>query len=104
MVAERCSAAARALERRALERASRSGAASATSTSAPVNGCVEAQPVRVEELPLETEVAGDAVDRVAADGQPDRLEVDADLVRPPRLEPHLEQRVLGEELDAARTT
>ncbi len=56
---------------------------------------LEPQPVRVEELPLEAEVVGDAVDRVAADGKPDRLEMDADLVRPARLEPNVEERVVA---------
>ena len=48
---------------------------------------VEGEPRGVQELALEAEVAGDAVDGVAGDRQLDRLEVDADLVRPPRLEP-----------------
>jgi hypothetical protein len=46
----------------------------------------------MQELAPEVEVPGNAVDRVAADGQPDRLEMDADLMRPSGLEPHLEQR------------
>ena len=52
----------------------------------------------MEELPLEPEVARDAVDGVAGDRKLERLEVDADLVRPPRLEPHVEQRPLAEPL------
>ena len=47
----------------------------------------------VKELPLQAEVAGGSVDRVSAHGEPDRLEVDADLVRPAGLEPHVEERV-----------
>ena len=49
----------------------------------------------MQELPLEPEVAGDAVDRVADDRQVDRRQVHADLVRPPRLEPDAQQRVRG---------
>src|SRR5690349_15460326 len=52
---------------------------------------LEPQPTGVEELALEAEVAGDAVDGIAADGQADRLEVHPDLVRPPRLEPNVEE-------------
>jgi hypothetical protein len=48
----------------------------------------------VEELPVEAEVAGDPVHRVARDGKADRGEMDADLVRPPGLEPGMEERVL----------
>ena len=53
----------------------------------------EAQPVRVQELPAELGV-GDAVDRVTNDGKVDRGEVNADLVRPSRLQPDLDQCVL----------
>ena len=53
----------------------------------------------MEELPLEPEVARDAVDRVAGDRKLDGLEVDADLVGPPRLEPDVEERVRRQELD-----
>ena len=74
------------------------GSSELTSTSAFVSGCVEPKPVRVQELALEPEVVGDAVDGVAADGKPDRLEMDADLVRPARLEPHVEQRVVAHRL------
>ena len=56
----------------------------------------EAQAVRVQELPLEAEVAPHAVHRVAGDGEVDRREVHADLVRPTGLETHVEERVLGE--------
>ena len=58
----------------------------------------------MEELALEPEVVGDAVDRVAADGKPDRLEMDADLVRPARLEPDVEERVVRASSLAPRTT
>ena len=50
----------------------------------------------MQELTLEAEVAGDPVDGVAADGQVDRLEVHADLMRAARLEAHVEQRPLAE--------
>ena len=59
---------------------------------------LEAEPVGMQELALEAQVAGDAVDGIAADGKPDRLQMDADLVRPPRLEPHLEERARPDEL------
>ena len=52
----------------------------------------------MQELALEAQVAGDAVDGVAADRKLDRLQMDADLVRPPRLEPHLEERARPDEL------
>ena len=52
----------------------------------------------MEELALEAEVVGDAVDGVAADGKPDRLEMDADLVRPAGLEPDVEERVVAHRL------
>ncbi len=58
----------------------------------------EPEPVGVQELPLEAEVARDTVDGVAADRQPDRLEMDANLVRAPRLEAHLEERAAAEGL------
>ena len=54
----------------------------------------EREPPRVQELALEAEVARDAVDGIAADRQADRLEMDADLVRPARLEPDVEERVV----------
>ena len=53
----------------------------------------------MQELALEPEVARDPVDGVAADGQLDRLEVDADLVGAAGLEPHLEERPLSELLE-----
>ena len=52
----------------------------------------------VEELALEAQ-AGHAVDPVADDGQLDRGQVDADLVRPAGLEPDPEQRVLRRDLE-----
>ena len=67
-------------------------------TSSPVTGCCEAQAVRVQELPLEAEVAPHAVARVAGHREVDRGEVHADLVGPPRLERDLEERVLGQEV------
>ena len=53
----------------------------------------------MQELPLEAEVARDAVDGVSRDREVDRLEVHADLVRPPRLQPDREQRVLRQQLE-----
>jgi hypothetical protein len=58
----------------------------------------EGQPGGVEELAREAQVAGDAVDGVTRDGQPDGLEVDADLMGAPRLEADVEQCVAGQEL------
>ena len=54
---------------------------------------VEREPRGVQELTVEPELAADPVHRVARDRQVDRCEVDADLMHPPRLEPHAEQRV-----------
>src|SRR5688572_389929 len=62
------------------------------------HGMPEAQAVRVQELPLEPQVALRAVLRIARHGQVDRREVHADLVRAAGLEPDVEQRVLGESL------
>ena len=56
----------------------------------------EPQAVRVEKLPSKPEISADAVHRVAADRELDRLEVDAELVRPPRLQTELEKRTLAE--------
>src|SRR3954470_14168358 len=53
----------------------------------------------VEELAMEAEVAALPVQRVAGDREIDGAEVDADLVRPPGLEPHTEERVARQELD-----
>jgi len=52
----------------------------------------------VQELALEIELAGPAVDRVARHRQVDRSKVHADLVRAARLEPYVEKRVTGQEL------
>src|SRR5436190_1909153 len=57
---------------------------------------LEAEPGGVQELTVEA-TRGDAVDRVAGDGQVDRCQVDADLVHPAGLEPHPQERVVGEE-------
>src|SRR5262249_7173337 len=59
----------------------------------------EAQPEGVQELPLEAEIARDAVLCVACDGEVDRRQMDANLVRPPGFEAHVEECVLGKELD-----
>ena len=56
----------------------------------------EREPRRVQELPPEP-VVGHAVDAVADDGQVDRGQVDADLVRPAGLEADVEQRVAAEQ-------
>src|SRR6188472_2683976 len=61
----------------------------------PRHRMLQPEPVRMEKLPFEPEIVGHAVDGVAADGKPDRLEVDADLVRPPGLEPDVEERVVA---------
>jgi hypothetical protein len=58
----------------------------------------EGQLGRVEELALEAEIVAHAVRAVARDGQLDRSEVHADLVRAAGLESDLEQRMLAEEL------
>jgi hypothetical protein len=58
----------------------------------------EGEAGRVQELPFEPEVSRDAIDRVSGDRKFDRSEVDADLMRPPRLEPDTEERVAGQEL------
>src|SRR6478735_4862770 len=59
---------------------------------------VEGEGVSVQELPLESEVSRGAVDRVARDRQPDRVEMHPDLVRAAGLEPYLEQGALAEPL------
>jgi len=58
----------------------------------------ECQSRGVEKLALEPKLSGPAVQRVAGDGQVDRREVDADLMRAPRLERHAEQRVARHQL------
>ena len=60
---------------------------------------LEHEATRVEELALEPEIARDAVDGIAAHRQVDRLEMNADLVRTPGLEPDVEQRVRAQRLD-----
>jgi hypothetical protein len=61
-------------------------------------GMLEREARRVQELPLEPELAGLAVGRVTGDREVDRRKVDADLMRAPRLERHREQRVPGKQL------
>ena len=51
----------------------------------------------MEELTAELRI-GDPVDGVADDGELDRLQVNADLVRAPGLEAHRQQCVRGKEL------
>ena len=58
----------------------------------------EPKPLCVQELPGEPEIARDAVDRIAAHGKPDRLEMHADLMRAPGLEPNVQERVLAKPL------
>src|SRR5512144_2470465 len=60
-------------------------------------GMHEGEPRCVKELPFEPEVAGHTVDGIAGYRQADRLEVHADLVRPPRLEPHAQQGSLAQD-------
>ena len=57
---------------------------------------------RMQELAPEGGL-GDAVDGVADDREVDRGEVDADLVRPPRLEADVEERVARVGLDRSRS-
>ena len=59
----------------------------------------EGEPRCVKELALETQIARPAVGWVARDGEVDRREMDADLVRPPRLERHPQKRVARQQLD-----
>src|SRR5690349_5622397 len=53
----------------------------------------EREPRGVQELPLEAELSGTAVERVTGDRQVDRGEMHADLVRPSRLERRAQERV-----------
>ena len=53
----------------------------------------------MEELALEPQLARATVDAVSGDGQVDCLQMDADLVRAPRLEADAQERVLREQLD-----
>ena len=76
------------------------GSGDSMSTASPVSGCGRRAAPRAG-TGARGRVAGDAVGRVAGDRQADRGEVDADLVRPARLEPHAQQRVLAA---AARST
>jgi hypothetical protein len=59
---------------------------------------VEREPRRVEELPLEAEIARDAVERIAGDGKVDRGEMHADLVRTARCKADTQERPLRQEL------
>ena len=60
---------------------------------------VESEAGRVQKLSLESEVAYNPVDRIARDWQIDGGQMDADLVRPPRLEANSKQRVAREEFE-----
>src|SRR5205085_10295195 len=53
----------------------------------------ECESRRVQELPPQPELVRPAVDRISGHRQVDRREVHADLMRAPRLETHVEQRV-----------
>src|SRR3954452_10624915 len=64
----------------------------------PGDGVGEAEAPGMEELALETAVVRDAVNGIPADRQVYRLEVNPDLVRPPRLEPYVEQRMVAHRL------
>ena len=59
---------------------------------------VEGEPGRVEKLPLEAEVARDAVQRITGHGKVDCGQMHTDLVRTARFEPHAHERVLRQEL------
>jgi len=59
----------------------------------------EAQPIRVQELPIEPKVALHAVRRISGDRKVDRGEVNSDLMRSPRFEPDVEPRALRQQLD-----
>ncbi len=56
----------------------------------------------MEELALQTELAGPSVEDVAGDRKTDRSEVHADLVRPAGLQPHIEKRVPLQDLSSRR--
>src|ERR671922_489407 len=60
-------------------------------------GVLEGKPARMQELTAQGGL-GDAVDGIADNGQPDRREVDTDLVRPARLEVDAEKRVRVDQL------
>ena len=79
------------------------GSGERTSTASPRDGMLEGQVLGVQELALEPEHAGAAVLRVAGHGVVDRLQVRADLVRAPGLEPHAQQRVALERLPRWRS-
>ena len=68
------------------------------STAAPVNGCSNSSRRAWRNWRLEPEIARGTVDRIAAHGQADRLEVNTDLVCPPRFESDVEQRVMPHRL------
>ena len=58
-----------------------------------MTGCAKREAIRVQELPLEPQIAFDAVQRVPGDRKVDRGEMHADLVRAAGLEPDVEERV-----------
>ena len=64
----------------------------------PVTGCAKASRAAWRNWRSSPRSPAHAVRRVAGDRQVDRGEVDADLVRPPRLEPHAQERVARQQL------
>src|SRR6478752_5300192 len=58
----------------------------------------------MEELAIELELAGPAVDRISGHRQVDRGEVDSDLVGPSRVEPDVEQRVTRQKLTDSKVS
>src|SRR5213079_338053 len=59
----------------------------------------EGEACRVQELPLQAELARPPVDGIARDGEIDRGQVHTDLMRPPRLEADVEEGVPPQRLD-----
>jgi hypothetical protein len=60
------------------------------------------EPGGVQELPLQAEIASDAVNRVARHRKVDGRQVDADLVRPAGFERHTQERMPREKLDGLK--
>ena len=73
-------------------RPARAEAATRPRSGSPVNGCSNASRAACRNW-RPRRLVRNAVDRVADDRQVDRGQVHADLVRPARLEPHVQQRV-----------
>src|SRR5207237_3647268 len=62
------------------------------------DGMVEGESRRVEKLPLEPQIARDAVERITGDGEVDRGEMHADLVRTAGLQSDAQECALRQEL------